>query len=229
MPADAPSAKLAGTRALGAEIVFYDRLADDREAIAAEICAAKGATLVKPFDDFAVVAGQGTVGLEFAHQAAACGAALEHVLVPCSGGGLAGGIALAFSALSPPTQVWPVEPEGFDGMGRSLRAGCRLAAPGGAASLADALMAPLPGEIPFAVAQGRSPGGFAVSDGDLARAVSYAARVLKLVVEPGGAAGLAALLAGRLEAGDGPIGIVLSGGNCDPETLAACCAAAPAP
>lgn len=229
MPGDAPAAKLAGTRALGAEIAFYDRVKDDREAIAAEICAAKRATLVRPFDDPDIVAGQGTVGREFARQAAEAGMRLDHVLVPCSGGGLASGVGLAFSAMRPATKVWAVEPGGFDGMGRSLRADARQAAPGGALSLADALMAPLPGAVPFAVGRETLAGGLTIGDDDLARAVSFAARVLKLVVEPGGAAGLAALLAGRLEPGEGGVGIVLSGGNCDPETLAACCARVPEP
>lgn len=224
MPADAPAAKIAGTRALGAEIVSYDRMKDDREAIAAEICATRGATLVKPFDDPGVVAGQGTVGLELARQAAARGLALVRVLAPCSGGGLTSGIALALSEASPGTAVSSVEPDRFDGMRRSLAAGNRTAAPGGALSIADALMAPVPGEIPFAIARKHMREGFAVSDDDLARAVSYAARHLKLVVEPGGAAALAALLCGKVDARGGAVGLVLSGGNCDPETLAACCA-----
>ena len=229
MPLDAPAAKIAGTRALGAEIVPYDRIKDDREAIAAEVCAARGATLVRPFDDVAIVAGQGTAGLEFAGQAAARGVALDRVLVPCSGGGLVSGIALAFSKESPGTAIWAVEPEGFDGMGRSLAAGKRVAAPGGPLSLADALMAPIPGEIPFAVAQGRLAGGLTANDEDLARAVSYAVRQLKLVVEPGGAAGLAAHLRGYGGAAKGVTGIVLSGGNCDPDILSACCARCPSP
>ncbi len=229
MPADAPAAKIEGTRGLGAEIVFYDRAKDDREAIAAEICAARGATLVRPFDDPDIVAGQGTAGLEFARQAAARGIHLDDVLVPCSGGGLVSGVALALGHESPGTRVWAVEAGNFDGMGRSLWAGRRLAAPGGPPSLADALMAPMPGEVPFALARTLLAGGLAVDDADLARAVSYAVRRLKLVVEPGGAAGLAALLAGRLDAKGRAIGIVLSGGNCDPDTLADCCARFPTP
>ncbi len=223
MPADAPVAKLEGTRALGAEIVFYDRQRDDREAMAAELCAKRGATLVRPFDDAAVVAGQGTIGLELARQAAALGARLGHVVVPCSGGGLVSGIALALSEIAPAATVHSVEPEDFDGMRRSLIAGSRTAAPGGAVSLADALMAPVPGQIPFALARSRLGEGVSVNDEELARAVSYAVRVLKLVVEPGGAAGLAALLAARIDAGFGDVAIVLSGGNCDPATLAQCC------
>lgn len=229
MPADAPAAKIAGTRELGAEIVSYDRLADDREAIAAELCAAKGATLVRPFDDPGIVAGQGTAGLEFAQQAAARGVTLARVLVPCSGGGLVSGIALALSKASPGTEVASVEPAGFDGMRRSLAAGSRMAAPGGPLSLADALMAPMPGKIPFALARSHMREGLVIGDDDLALAVSFAALRLKLVAEPGGTAALAALLAGHAGAGEGPVGIVLSGGNCDPETLAACCARVPAP
>lgn len=228
MPADAPAAKIAGTRAYGAEVVFYDRHKDDREAIAAEICAAKGATLVRPFDDPQIVAGQGTAGLELLRQAAAAGAELDAVLVPCSGGGLVSGIGLAFAGASPGTRVHPVEVEGFDGMGRSLAAGRRVAAPGGAPSLADALMAPMPGEVPFAIARTCLAPGIAVGDEALVRAVSYAAQRLKLVVEPGGAAGLAAVLAGQITPG-GPVGIVLSGGNCDPQTLADCCVRVPNP
>ncbi len=223
MPADAPVAKLDGTRALGAEIVFYDRQRDDREAMAAGLCAKRGATLVPPFDDAAVVAGQGTIGLEISRQAVAMGASFGHVLAPCSGGGLVSGIALALSQAAPAATVHSVEPEGFDGMRRSLIAGSRTAAPGGAVSLADALMAPVPGQIPFALASTHLRGGLSVNDEELARAVSYAVRVLKLVVEPGGAAGLAALLAARIDAGFGDVAIVLSGGNCDPATLAQCC------
>jgi threonine dehydratase len=228
MPADAPAAKIAGTKSYGAEIVYYDRLKDDREAIAAKICAEKGATLVRPFDDPLIVAGQGTAGLEFARQAAGMDAELETVLVPCSGGGVASGVALAFSGVSPTTRVHPVEVERFDGMTRSLAAGERVRAPGGAPSIADALMAPIPGEVPFALARTCLAPGIVVTDADLTCAVCYAAQCLKLVVEPGGAAGLAALLAGQIT-GDGPVGILLSGGNCDPETLAACCTKAPNP
>lgn len=223
MPADAPVAKLEGTRALGAEIVFYDRQRDDREAMAADLCAKRGATLVRPFDDSAVVAGQGTIGLELARQAAAVGVNLREVLVPCSGGGLVSGIALALSGAAPAAKVHSVEPEGFDGMRRSLIAGSRTAAPGGTISLADALMALAPGTIPFALARSHLGDGLSVNDEELARAVSFAVRILKLVVEPGGAAGLAALLAARVAAGGGDVAVILSGGNCDPTTLAQCC------
>jgi threonine dehydratase len=221
MPRDAPRAKIEGTKAYGAEVLFYDRVTDDREAIAAEVCAARRATLVRPFDDAGVVAGQGTIGLEIARQAPV---RLDAVLVPCSGGGVASGIALAISGASPGTDVISVEPEDFDGMRRSLLAGERSTAPGGALSIADALMAPTPGKVPFALAKRLIAQGLTVTDKDLARAVAYAAGTLKLIIEPGGAAGLAALLAGRYAVHGKTVAVVLTGGNCDLETVAACIA-----
>jgi threonine dehydratase len=148
--------------------------------------------------------------------------------VPCSGGGLVAGVGLGFQAAGAVTQIFAVEPEDFNGMGRSLHSGQRAAAPGGPMSIADALMAPMPGVIPFAVGQQTLAGGVAVSDAELARAVAYAVQVLKLVVEPGGAAGLAALLSDKFARG-AAVGVILSGGNCDPERLVACCARWPEP
>ena len=226
MPADAPRAKIEGTKAYGAEVVTYDRRTGDREAIAAEIVARRGATLVRPFDDPHIVAGQGTVGLEIARAAAV---ALDAVLVPCSGGGLVSGIALALSRSNPGTKVYSVEPEGFDGMRQSHDGGARVAAAGGKLSIADALMAPMPGQVPFAIAKEYLAGGLAVSDEALARAVSYAFRRLKIVAEPGGAAALAALLGGAFDARGRTIALVVSGGNADPETVCDCCARYPAP
>jgi len=229
MPADAPRAKIEGTRALGAEIVTYDRKTGDREAIAAEIVAARGATLVRPFDDADIVAGQGTVGLEIARAAAERGVTLDAVLVPCSGGGLVSGIALALSRTSPGTKVYSVEPEGFDGMRQSYDSGRRVAAQIAAPSMADALMAPMPGQVPFAIAKEYLAGGFAVGDEALARAVSFAFRRLKIIVEPGGAAALAALLCGAFDGEDRTTAIVVSGANADPDTVCDCCARFPAP
>jgi len=223
MPKDVPTPKLDGTRAYGAEIVFYDRLSDDREAIAQSLCKERGATLVRPFDDTYVVAGQGTVGLEIARTAAALGVSLDAVLAPCSGGGLIGGIALAFSVASPATRIVSVEPENYDGMRRSLDAGERIAAPGGAPSVADALMAPIPGKIPFTIAKSLIRDSLAVGDDELIGAVSYAADRLKLLVEPSGAAGLAALISGRFKAFDKAVAVVLTGANCDIATIAAAC------
>jgi threonine dehydratase len=225
MPADAPRAKIEGTQALGAEIILYDRQREDREAIAGRLCAERGATLVKPFDDPGIIAGQGTVGLEIAEDARRFGVSLDAVLAPCSGGGLVSGVALALKgrASDSVARGWPrvhsVEPENFDGMRRSLAAGTRSTAPGGAPSIADALMAPIPGAYVFVLAKGLLAPGLAVSDGELEQAVVFAATQLKLLVEPGGAAALAALLAGKTEGKN--IALVLSGGNADFDNIAA--------
>jgi len=224
MPADAPRAKMEGTRGYGAQIVTYDRQTGDREAIAAAIVAQHGATLVKPFDDADIAAGQGTAGLEIARAATERGVALDTVLVPCGGGGLVSGIALALSKASPETKVIAVEPQDHDGMGRSLAGHARTAAPGKKFTIADALMAPMPGQVPFALAKDYLSAALAVDDEALARAVSYAFRKLKIVAEPGGAAGLAALLCGAFDARGRTVAVVISGGNCDPETVADCCA-----
>jgi threonine dehydratase len=215
MPSDAPWPKIEGTRALGATIVEYDRLRDDREAIAAKICAERGAVLVKPFDDAGIIAGQGTVGLEIAEDAARFGIVPDAVLTPCSGGGLVSGVALALKGAGVRANVHSVEPENFDGMRRSLEVGERVAAPGGKLSIADALMAPIPGEIVFELAKSLLSPGFVVGDGELEQAVGFAVRELKLLVEPGGAAALAAVLAGKIETRGRTIVLVLSGGNAD--------------
>jgi len=215
MPSDAPRPKIEGTRAYGAEIVRYDRVREDREAIAGKICAERGAVLVKPFDDAGIIAGQGTAGLEIAEDVARFGVVLDEVLVPCSGGGLVSGIALALKGAGVAAKVHSVEPENFDGMKRSLEAGARVQAPGGALSIADALMAPIPGAIVFELAKDLLAPGLAVSDAELERAMVFAAEKLKLLVEPGGAAALAALLAGKIDARDKAVALVLSGGNAE--------------
>jgi threonine dehydratase len=213
MPADAPRAKIEGTRAYGAEIVTYDRVKDDREAIAARICAERGATLIRPYDDPGIMAGQGTAGLEIAEDAARFGVTLDAVATPCSGGGLVSGVALALKGAGVTAPVHSVEPENFDGMKRSLAAHARTSAPGGKLSIADALMAPVPGHHVFALAEGLLAPGIAVSDEELSRAVAFAALKLKLLVEPGGTAALAALLAGKLVGKN--LALVISGGNAD--------------
>jgi threonine dehydratase len=222
MPSDAPRIKLENTRALGAEVIFYDRKRDKREEIAARLAAEKNAIVVPAFDDPHIVAGQGTAGLEIAHQARALGVGLDAVLAPCSGGGLSSGIALALSHESPGTRVFAIEPQGFDGARLSLERGQRTAAPGDGSSIADSLMSPTPGEIPFAIFRATRTGAVTVADDALIEAVAYAVRQLKLVVEPGGAAGLAAALSGGFDAKGRTIAIVLSGGNIDPETLIRC-------
>jgi threonine dehydratase len=229
MPADAPRTKIENTRGYGAKVVTYDRKREDREAIARKIQEETGATLIKPFDDPFVVAGQGTAGLEMAAQVRAIGVEIGRVFVPASGGGLASGMALAFGHASPATKVISVEPEAYESMALSLAAGARTTAPADKPSMADALQSPFSGEVPFAVAKQYLSGGVTVTDDALARAVSYAVRVLKIVVEPGGAAGLAALLSSNRHDKAETMGIVLSGGNVDPETLADCCARFPQP
>jgi threonine dehydratase len=231
MPADAPRPKIEGTRAFGAQIVTYDRRTDDREAIAAKFCAERGATLIKPYDDPGVMAGQGTAGLEIAEDAARFGVTLDAVAAPCSGGGLVSGVALALKGAGVVAPVHSVEPENFDGMKRSLAAHQRISAPGtsqgGPLSIADALMAPVPGHHVFALADNLLAPGIAVSDAELGRAVAFAALKLKLLVEPGGAAALAAFLAGKLEGKT--VALVLSGGNADFAAIARAVADYPAP
>ncbi|HMI98197.1 MAG TPA: threonine/serine dehydratase [Micropepsaceae bacterium] len=229
MPADAPRIKTESTRGLGAVVVPYDRKREKREAIADRIAAEKGAVVVPSFDDPHIVAGQGTVGLEIAAQAAALGVALEAVLVPCSGGGLSSGVALGLRGASPATRLFTVEPSGYDGARLSLEAGDRIAAAGTRETIADALTSPAPGIIPFAVLKACGAGGVAVDDAALMAAVGFAALKLKLVVEPGGAAALAAILSGAFNASGKTIAIVLSGGNIDPEMLQRCLDGKPAP
>ena len=215
MPKDAPRPKIEGTRKYGVTIVEYDRIKEDREAIAAAICAERGAVLVRPSDDAGIIAGQGTAGLEIAEDAARFGVILDEVLSPCSGGGLVSGVALALNGARVTAKVHSVEPENFDGLKRSLEAGARVTAPGGALSIADALMAPIPGEIVFAVAKDLLAPGLAVSDAELQAAMAFAARELRLLVEPGGAAALAALLAGKIDTRGKNVALILSGGNAD--------------
>lgn len=215
MPADAPEIKLANTRALGAEVITYDRGTAVREEIAAEIAATRGATIVPPYDHPLMIEGQGTVGLAFERQVREAGHALDALLVPCGGGGLIAGIALAFAGTSPDTRIYAVEPEDFDDTARSLAAGKRVSNPEDSSSICDALRAPTPGKLTFAVNRRLLSGGVAVSDDEVRDAIAYAFRVLKLVVEPGGAVALAAALNGRVDCRDKTVGIVVSGGNVD--------------
>jgi threonine dehydratase len=216
MPADAPAIKIEGTRAYGAEVRLYDRWRESREDIGAEIAARTGAALIKPYDDPRIIAGQGTVGLEIAEQARAAGAVPDAALVPCGGGGLIAGCGLALRAALPAIEVLAVEPEGFDDTARSLASGRRETNPQGARSICDALLLPTPGELTFALNREQLAGGLVVSDDDALRAMAAAFRELKLVVEPGGAVGLAALLGGRFALRGRTMAVVLSGGNVDP-------------
>ena len=220
MPADAPLAKRERTKALGAEVVLYDRDREDREAIARDIAGKRGATLVPPYDDPMVIAGQGTVGREIAEDLAALGIDPDVVVVPVSGGGLVAGVATAIKARFPKAMVISAEPEGFDDHARSLRAGKREAHGASGRTICDALMALTPGEITFAINSRLLAKGVTASDAEVAAAVAFAFRELKLVVEPGGAVGLAAVLAGHVEARGKNVVIVLSGGNVDADLYA---------
>lgn len=221
MPADAPAVKVEATRGYGAEIRLYDRLTEDRVAIAAEIAAQRGSVVVPAFDDLDIIAGQGTVGLELVTQAKALGVSFDVVVAPVGGGGLMAGVSTAVKALSPSTALVGVEPAGFDDTLRSLQAGSRQTLKPVTRSLCDALESPAPGELTFPVLQQTLADIAVVSDAEVADAMRCAFAILKLVVEPGGAVGLAALLAGKVKAwGDGTTGLVLSGGNVDPALFA---------
>jgi len=217
MPRDAPAPKRERTKALGAEVVLYDREREDRMAIATEIADRRGATIVPPYDDPLIIAGQGTAGREIAED-------LEHdhvtpdvVVVGASGGGLAAGIALAMKARLPSVKFYTAEPEGFDDTARSFRSGHREGNPRLSGSICDALMSQTPGELTFEINRALIGEGITATDAEVARAVAFAFRELKLVVEPGGAIGLAALLAGKLDVKGKTVVAVLSGGNVDPD------------
>ncbi|MDP6706723.1 MAG: threonine/serine dehydratase [Alphaproteobacteria bacterium] len=221
MPENAPRAKREGTERWGAEIATYDPGDhDSRETIAAEILRQRGGTLVRPFDDPWIIAGQGTVGLEIAERARSLDLELDAVLVPCGGGGLTAGTATAIKALSPATEVYTVEPEGFDDTARSLAAGSRQRNPDGGASFCDALLAPTPGRLTFAVNAKLVSAGLSVSDVEVGAAMAAAFAHLKLVVEPGGAVALAAALRGKYDCRDKTVAVVTSGGNVDAGTYA---------
>jgi len=217
MPRDAPALKLARTRRSGAEVVLFDRDTEDREAIACKLCGERGALYVPPYDHPDIITGQGTAGLELHEQAAAMNARLSAVLVPASGGGLVSGVALAIKHLAPDCAVYSVEPEGFDDYARSLASGQREHNARLSGSICDSLLIGQPGQITFALSRDMMAGGVAVSDDEARAAMRFAFEELKLVVEPGGAVGLAALLSRRFQLpGDGAIGVILSGGNVDP-------------
>ena len=216
MPADAPTIKRANTEAWGATVVPYDRYIESREEIGAALAERTGASIVRPYDDPGIIAGQGTIGLEIAAQATELGAALDAVLVCCGGGGLVSGTALALSDAAPGVPVWCVEPEEFDDTRRSLASGTRQSNAAEARSICDALLAPTPGDITFALNARLLAGGLAVSDDEALAAMATAFEAFKVVLEPGGAVALAAALSGKLPIDGKTIAVVGSGGNVDP-------------
>jgi threonine dehydratase len=220
MPSDAPRSKRERTAAYGAEVVLYDRWKEDREAIAREIATRRQATVVPPYDDPWIIAGQGTAAREFCADLVALGVTPDLVVAPASGGGLIAGTAVATKARFPSATIMTAEPEGFDDHARSLRSGQREPHRAEGTTICDALMATIPGEITFAINRQLVTAGVTASDAEVGRAVAAAFRELKLVVEPGGAVALAALLAGRIEARGKTVVIMLSGGNVDADLYA---------
>ena len=220
MPKDAPSIKIESCRWWGAEVVFFDRLTDDREAMGRKIEDERGMTLVPPFDDPDVMSGQGTMGLEIVEQLRESGAEPDALLVNCSGGGLASGVITAVKHAFPDTRCYTVEPAGFDKMARSLKAGAPQKNERLTGSIMDALMAPVPGKLTLATLRANGVEGVSATDEEALDAMAAAFRTLKLVVEPGGAAALGALLAGKVGLSGKTVVVVCSGGNVDPEVYA---------
>lgn len=217
MPSDAPRLKIENTRRLGAEVILYDRATEDRAAIGAELAQERGLTLIKPFDEPQVIAGQGTTGLEIAHQVAENGIAAADVIVCCGGGGLTSGIALALEADAPALRVRPAEPKGFDDVTRSLREGMILSNAQLSGSICDAVITPQPGDLTFPILRRLVGPGLVVSDHEALQAVAQAFNRLKVVAEPGGAVALAAALFRKEEIEGDDVIVTISGGNVDAE------------
>jgi threonine dehydratase len=220
MPSDAPRAKRERTKALGAEVVPYDRDKDDRAAIAKKIAVERGATIVPPYDDPFIIAGQGTIGTEIVEDLARLSLKPDIVVIGASGGGLAAGTALGIKSGAASAKIYTVEPEGFDDTLRSFASGRRESNPRQSGTICDALMSNTPGELTFPITQKLIGAGLTANDREVVAAVRYAFEELKLVVEPGGAIGLAALLAGKLDVKGKVVVGVLSGANVDAELFA---------
>ncbi len=215
MPSDTPRLKVENTRSYGAEVVFFDRATDDRDAICDDLAKARGLTLIRPYDDAEVIAGQGTVGLEIAAQAAQLGIEAAEVLVPCGGGGLTSGIALSLEADAPQMRVRPVEPERFDDVARSLASGRIESNAEKAGSICDAIITSQPGNLTFPILHRLCGSGLVVSEEDCLRAMALAFARLKIVIEPGGAVALAATLFHPDKISGDTVIVVATGGNVD--------------
>jgi len=215
MPRDVPEIKLANTRAYGASVVLYERETEDREAITSDIARQEGLGIIPPYNDELIIAGQGTVGLEILQQLQQDTIQADAILCPCGGGGLIAGVATAIKSSMPEIEIFAVEPQGFDDTRRSLLAGERLANAPGMRSICDAIVTPTPGELTFEINQKLLAGGLAVSDIAVVEAMVTAFTRLKLVVEPGGSVGLAALMSGAYPLDGKTVVVVLSGGNMD--------------
>lgn len=220
MPEDAPAAKLDNTRRLGGEVITYDRYTGDREVIARAVAAERNVELVPSFDHPHIIAGQGTVGLEIAEQSQALDLPVDQVLICCGGGGLTSGSAVALHARLPDVDVFTVEPEHYDDTAQSLKSGKRVSVDTTRRCICDALLTESPGEITFGIMRELVRDGLVVSEAEVEDAMRFAFRQLKIVVEPGGAVALAAVLAGKLDTADKTTAVVLSGGNVDYELYA---------
>ncbi len=220
MPADAPQIKIKNTQGDGAETILYNRTDGNRVAIAEKIIAETGATLVPPYDAPEIMAGQGTLGLEFFKQVAKRDSQLDILLGPCSGGGMIGGNAIAFKDRSPETLVYSVEPQGYDDTALSLAAGKRVTITPDTLSFCDALLLETPGELTFKTNKALLSGGLVVSQAETANAMKIAFQEFKIVVEPGGAVALAAVLSGKINTAGKAIGVICTGGNVDATTFA---------
>ncbi len=215
MPEDAPRAKLENTRRLGGEVITYDRYTGDREALARALAAARGAEIVPSYEHVDIIAGQGTVGLEIATQSIELGLPVDQVVIPCGGGGLTSGSAVALRAKLPHVKIFTAEPEHYDDTLQSLRSGARVSVPTNVPSLCDALLTDSPGKLTFDVMKTHVSDGLVVGEDEVKAAMRFAFKELKLVVEPGGAAALAAILSGKIDTRDRVTAVVLSGGNVD--------------
>ncbi len=215
MPADAPALKIENTKVLGAEVILYDRETEDRDAIGAKLAQERDLTLIKPFDNPLVIAGQGTTGLEIAEQAADNGVTSGDVLVCCGGGGLTSGIALALEEHAPDMRVRPVEPEGYDDVCRSLAAGAIQRNNLQSGGICDAIVTPQPGELTFPIMQRLCGNGIVVTEEEVLKAMALIFQRLKVVAEPGGAVAVAAALFHPDEIEGDDVIALISGGNVD--------------